>query len=212
MARLCKLVLLLSLLLGVPSAASAWPLVIDITAYPLGTDLSHVFDGVTLSILSNRPNADGPDGDQAFQPVASPVVLEAPREYAVWTDWLNLYYFRHGNFRVLEITLDRPTDFVAIDSVWYSDAPGMLAFDSAGNLLNADSWSSIPATYTHGPGGGYSVNRLQREQRDISRVVFGGLMGTSRPTRIEVHRVPTPTTLMLTAMGALLLVRRRNRA
>ena len=227
-------VVLLSLI-GFAAPASATTIVINPNDFPLGTDLSAMFEGVTLARLDNRDNRDGINGRPVYDPIASAV-------YAIPT-----YHTRSGlsiggistqaneyewcrttlgglpdcaHYNVLELLFDEPTDFVQVDSIAWSDYPVFYAYDIFGNRIDTFGNQHLFAGYgnvTHAtPGGDYiqTVTSLSfdhalgvsltaaRNQRDIARVVFGGIAGATSATQVT-YRVPEAETLGLLAIGIL---------
>ena len=218
MARHCKLVLLLSLLLGVPSVAHASFITINPNDYPLGTDLSTMFDGLTMSRLTNAGTT--------YNPVASAVyaIPSYHTDPALSIGGRSYYTFGYETCRVglsgclydvLELLFSEPTSFVQINSRGWSDGAGFLAYDSAGNRLGASFFNNaiISNVTQFGGGAGFSETlTLARGQADIARVVYAGMVGSTTPTQIT-YRVPEPSALLVLSLGgALLFVRRRKKA
>jgi hypothetical protein len=203
------------------STAHADIITIDPNNFPLGTDLSEMFDGVTLSRLVNERNNDGPSGQEIYRPVASPVVVS---EWDGWGRHLGLYSFvdeyqdcyggsifaRCQGYNVLEIAFTQPTDYISIWGAYWVDRPSIALYDASGAQINAllefeggllpndNHWRRITA---------------QRQTADVARVVVGGVVGNSLVTRVdynETHTVPEPSTLLVMAAGAIMMLRRRG--
>ncbi len=222
------------LLLSV-APASANEIVISADDYALGTNLSGMFEGLTISRLTNQPNQNGPDGREAYLPIASDVLIARINTQATIGGFASLLWEYEdcllGNgttrtcdpYSVLEIRFDTPTDFIQIDGIHQVDAPDFYAYDSAGNRLN----SGVAITgNAYAAGGGYtrltsgpdpmnphayltSSLAMQRDQSDIVRVVYAGVGGASSARRIT-YRVPEPSTLLLLSIGALAFRRSRE--
>jgi hypothetical protein len=195
-------------------------ILIDANAYVAGTDLSELFLGSSLLHLTNQQNTDGMDGRELYRPTGAPVLaltnFHSPDVLSIgsFASHLDDYdacsratlgsLFACRSYDVLELRLDNPTNFIAIDSIWFSDSPGIRAYDAAGNLLNLTGPGSL---YTHVGGvlnlpnsPTASTITLNRSQADISRIVFGGEAGNSTPLRIS-YNVPEPATLSLVGLG-----------
>jgi hypothetical protein len=223
------------LALTLVAAMSLWPgearadvIVIDPSDYTLGSDLSTLFTGVTMSRLTQR------DGSAFYDPLSSGVFASehyhAPDRltlgpYSYPEEWARCHQATlEGQaslscvegFSVLELRFDAPTNFVQITSAWFSDGPGLRAYDVHGSEV-----ARCDAAFG-GTGGGCAstvavpqfganstTSTIQREQRDISRVVFGGLPGISTPTEVR-YRVPEPSTLLFVALGIAGLLKTRR--
>lgn len=201
------------------SSARGELIVVDPNEYSLGTDLSTMFAGLSMAHLSNQPNQDGVDGRQLFEPVASPVyavsTYHAPTilsvggmsrellDYAGCSETVFGTLIYCSLYDVLELRFDSPTNFVQIDSRSFSDGPDILAYDALGNRIAG--WGYGGYTFTATPADSESwasTITLSRDQGDIARIVYGGLIGNSTPTRIT-YSVPEPTTLGLMGLGVL---------
>jgi hypothetical protein len=212
--------LLVIVFVAVAAPARADLILIDANAYAAGTDLSELFLGSSLLHLTNQRNTDGLDGRELFRPTGAPVLalrnFHSPEVLSIgsFARDLNDYDscsqaplgspFACRAYSVLELRLDNPTNFITIDSVWFSDSPGIRAYDTAGNLLNLTAPGSL---YTHVGGvldpsnsAFASTITLTRSQADVSRIVFGGVAGSSTPLRMS-YNVPEPGTLGLVALG-----------
>jgi hypothetical protein len=229
MVHLCKSALLVSLLLGVPSVANASFITIDPNDYPFGTDLSTMFEGATLSKITNRPNTDGMDGKTTFQPIAS-AAYAVPSYHlldglAIGSQGISIDDYEScrsaslyggsswacGSYDVLDVSFQEPTNIIQVDGAFFSDGPQLLAYDPAGNRITFAA-GELSASYA--PISDWSTGfsfSIHRQQSDIARVVFGGRDGNATASKITYNKVPAPSTLLMLSVGALFLLRVRKR-
>jgi hypothetical protein len=113
---------------------------------------------------------------------------------------------------LLEVSLDRATDFIQFDSTQLTDSPWAWAFDAAGNLL------SLTPVHTSNPMVGQSLS-LSSAAGNISRVLLAGNDGYSIVNSISynahIPSVPEPATLALLMVGLIgvaVTTRSRQRA
>lgn len=217
-----RVLILCVVLFGGATTASANIITINAADYPLGTDLSTMLEGVSMSRLVNRPNADGINGRTVFDPVASSVLLSEVNlvGQSFGGSFRNFEDFevcqRMGSsgagcgYNVMQLEFSTPTNFVQLLSASFSDPAGIAAFDIFGNRIAMGVGSTERLTNTPEQ---YLLNTLvvAREQNDIARVVFGGFSTASRPTEITYNRVPEPSTLLIMSMGVLAAARWRKR-
>jgi hypothetical protein len=229
-----------AVVLSVCVAASARADIITINpnAHAVGTDLSHLFPGVSMAQLTQTAGS-------TYNPVSS-AVMATPDYYGdavgslvmggggILEGYQTCYAASQtggsapgacGSWNsALELTFDGPANFVTITAAWLSDGPGMLAYDSAGNMIGS-------CFSPFGPGGAgssglcdayiipnnsvgnLSTVTIARAEGDIARVVFGGLIGRAMATEVT-YGVPEPATLALMGIGfagAAMMRRRRRR-
>ncbi len=216
------------LLSGAAATASATPITINPNDFPLGTDLSTMFSGATLSRVRNAPNTDGVDGRQAFRPVFAPVFALPTQhtdgalsigglgtEIHDYRDCRNSggsgLLFGCSNYDVLDVSFDNPTGFLEVRSMFFSDGPSILAYDRAGNQITF-ALGEYVATTTQAGSTRASTITLTRSQSDISKIVYGGAGGSATPVAIT-YSVAEPATvgmLLLGIAGAATLRRRRS--
>lgn len=118
-------------------------------------------------------------------------------------------FFCNAGWEVMELRFDIPIDFVQIDSRWSDDGPGMLAYDAAGHEI-ARCWSPFGgsgeggcADATYNPQGymeSTATLTIALDRPEISRVIFGGILGRSVATEVR-YSVPEPSALSLLGLG-----------
>jgi hypothetical protein len=221
--------LLLALLYLSSFGAHAVIITIDPDDYAHGTDLSHVAPGLTLNTLRqstfdmpissvyaplvvpilavdcDQSRCGAHEGTRGFGTrIPDGRISQGYGEINVW-DWCyeGLASSCRDGFSVLEMVFDQPTDFLRLETVWGSDPAAIMAFNSAGERLFYCGASYISCTdliHTEIVNGDYnSTFVVERSQRDISRVIFGAIMGSAHLGEIS-YRVPEPGTLALFAM------------
>jgi hypothetical protein len=218
-----RVLCVVGLLAGLASPVRADLIVADPNAHTLGTNLSAMFPGLSLTRLTNQPNQDGPDGRTAFRPVASPVYATGtyhdPTTLSLGGTMFHLENYdicsRAGStfaslcaYQVLELTFDTPTSFFQLDSIGFSDGAAIIVFDIFGNRLSGfQTVHSLRNT-----GGSATTFTMTRSTADIGRIVYGGNVGTTTATRLT-YNVPEPLTLgfvSLGLVGAGIFARRRK--
>jgi len=213
------------------SPAKADIIVLDPNTYAIGTDVSEILPGLSMSIVA---------GQTFWEAVYSPVVVSGGG-YGSYFGSLDLgrtYYAEYlerctpgmggptlgcdHHYRLQEFRFDAPTDFLQISAAAGADGFGMYAYDAAGNQIGSCGflWGGTSGD----PGcvnllapfsttsGNHGTLTFRREQDDISRVVFGGLAGTASITGVQ-YSVPEPSSLaaILIGVAAFQLRRRRRR-
>ena len=225
MTRMLRTLCVVGLFVGLASTAHADLIVIDPNDYTLGTDLSTMFPGVTLSRLTNQPNTAGPDGLTAFQPLATSVLATgtyhdpATLSFGGPASDLDLYdsCSARGSafsslcvYNVFEVRFDAPTHAFQLDSIFFSDSSGIIVYDTLGNRI-----SGYSTTYSRRNAyDGAGTFTMTRSTADIGRIVFGGLYGAATATRVS-YNVPEPVTLgfmTLGLAGAGVFARRRRQS
>jgi hypothetical protein len=88
---------------------------------------------------------------------------------------------------VLSIEFNTPTDFVEIEAVWSYDAPGLIAYDAAGNQLSQCLGAPCLSTVSFSSGEHLGVIRATAVSPVIKRVVFATPSGGSRARTIQYN-------------------------
>jgi hypothetical protein len=238
-SRIAKCCLAAVALSCLPAAAGAVIIVVDPRDHAIGTDLSHAYDGLTMQRL--RQNANTPAG---YDPVATPVTVSESCSYgpspclsgySEINEWGGCVSGTAAGFlprscsidhwSVLDLTFDVPTNLFQISASFGADTPGMNLYDSLGNLITR-CWgvlgtnSACQHTYQreHQSPNGYVDNLLtltfESTEANISRVVFGGVMGGVTANQILYrYNVPEPGTFTLLGLGLVGMgLSRRKRA
>jgi len=201
---------------GFASSARADLIVVNANDYPLGTDLSAVFAGVSMSkLVQSAWGITGIPVGATTAPVYAistyhdPTVLsfggmaDSIDGYLACTNNPSSWSCGQTGYSVLELRFDQPTDFVQLSGLFFSDAPSIMAFDTAGNqIAGFGGFGNYVEAVTFGVLSNGSSITLARNQRDVARVVYGGVQGVSTPTQVS-YKVPEPTTLGFLAVGLL---------
>lgn len=211
------------------ASASAGATIIDFdpTSYGRGTNLSNVQDGLSISRLSwpgGSPigNPLPPTRGDVFATRCSDVYFSClsgdnlgfgrTNLLEEYEPCLNGTRDCFGGPDVLEFTFRDLADSVSIALTWASDAPGLLAYDIDGNVLERCIFSlSCASAFSTGmPDSRGTMLTVSRDQRDIHRIVVGGIQGVSFAHRLS-YSIPEPSTFALMAVGLLGLGARRLR-
>jgi hypothetical protein len=211
-------------------SAGATVITIDPASYASGTNVSTMFEGLTISVLENRANALGTYNPTSLQAIVDACAIGPCGDPGGPTAGIggivgmaHHYDFcfqrsRQGltsqdcrdSWIVLELQFESGTDYVEIDSIWNSDLPGLWAYDSQGNLVDmcymafptASLGTHTTCSFVEGSsnGSGLGTTTLRSDTTDIARVIFGGWVGAGTVTGIS-YSVPEPGSLSAFLVG-----------
>lgn len=231
----------LAVLMSSPSLAN----VITISAqdYAYGTNISSIGSGLTISALEYTESADGTYATTRSDVYADPsVAMEGNTVPGYQTEGKGAFYSASGRYffgdlsdfydcrdggsgcgyhAALELLFERPIDFLLLGAFDSADPLGLVAFNSAGELLASCSlitgardgcgWANL--------SDGSNQVWLTGNGLDIARVLVGAAFYQSSVNLISYRfadadgaNVPAPsaTALLVLGLAGLALRRRRN--
>lgn len=214
----------IALLLVGMQTASAVVITLDPADYAVGTNLSNIQDGLTISRLQWP---DGSPRGAPLPPTRSDVQVTACAPYysclTPTTLGFGMTYVvnevsaceRGGGdcsrgVNALEFIFASPTDSVSMLFTFGSDPPIMHAYDINGALIDTCyTYYACGLFYAHDAYEYAATLTINRAERDIYRIVAGGNAGTSFAQHLS-YSVPEPGTFALFGLGLTgLLIRRR---
>lgn len=199
---------------GMTVAAQAAVVTRNPLDYPVGADVSTAWPGVRLTLLSTGVGTTyAPNMSPAIVgtcnygacPVSSPL-----NNVAGSLSYLSRYQTCYNQtragfwssdctryFRVLEAVFSNPTDFVEFNTAWNMDAPGIIAYDAAGNEIQS-CMPGFPVGATTGcltsieysPGTHIGVIRVATSSPVIARVVIGSPWGNAEALSMQYTMKP----------------------
>ena len=219
------------------SAARADLITIDADAYAPGTDISNVFEGVTLSHVTFTATGMQSSAVYAAAPCAGPecsVIGTASFGWQTAAGNINPAWYSTARYvntcvsqirsycyaepqHVLEVSLDVATDFIQFEATHLSDWPDVWAFDAAGNLLSLTGERTIHQPFAYPYSFGHQTVTLSSALGDISRIYISGNGGRNIIDSISFNApagsVPEPATLamMLAGLAGMGVARRRRK-
>jgi hypothetical protein len=186
------------------AAASAGTVTRNPRDHALGTDVSSLYGGVTLTKLTSVAGAT------TYAPTMSPVIVTNCAGYAACALFGNAYayggnlygaaefrscynanlaggssIFCGESWSVMQATFTTPTDFVEFHWTAWSDPPQMFAYDAAGNEIGACGPvgpSSCMTTHTFSPGFEKmgTIRLVANGATKIKKVVVGSFGASAR--------------------------------
>lgn len=209
-----KLFKLLSVVIaGMTATASAEVVTHNPLDYPVGTDISAAWPGVTLTLLTSGAGI-------TYAPRMSPAIVGAcsygacasssplnnvsGQLYYLWR-YRTCYNATRAGFRssscgypwgVLEAVFSNPTDFVEFNTAWNFDAPAIIAYDAAGNEIQVcmpgftvgSTTGCLTAVEFQSGTEHFGVIRVATSSAIIARVVIGAPWGNSEVLSMQYTR------------------------
>lgn len=228
MTRLLLLGLLMCSLMTTP--AHALLITIEPDSYVAGTNITNLFNGLTINSYSHTLTSTAPPtyGDVH-------VTNSVYRNLTPSTGTQHLGAFTNvydaarcwstgvcsspsmDSFHSLLLQFSSPTNFFDVASFWQSDPAGIYAYDSnnqlVGSCLSFGTYCSGAARityYSYGSGSSYSTLQLGSldGERRIRTVLIGGIIGNSAAAldTMRYSSVPEPSSLLLLLSGGILLL------
>lgn len=214
--------------LAMSASAHATIITLDADRLAAGTDVTNAIGGASLWSYSqagtstyaptiSRLSVMGSSGSRVFGRSGAGYSPENFRELnAAYNCMLGHPYSCGDGYQTMQLLFDRPTDYVGIETDWRDDHPGLYAFDASGRLLfSCLGLSAGPCSRTTSSlaDGQRTLFEFSRADKDVARVMFGGVYGANRVGAISVS-VPEPTSIALfgLALAGALAARRRAAA
>jgi len=188
----------------------------DADGYTQGTNISTVFEGMTLSSVGKHPPS-GLDGSVYSYESELATTGESVFGHNLTnhTEWYFDEYpaSHHPNDFGFRADFDMPANMVSIDIIaddtW--DYASLRTYDSSGTPLESYSnYADLPVV----PGYVFSAT-IQRDSFDIAYVIVGGIFANSASAvyldNLTANIIPEPGTVLLFGFGGLALLRTRRK-
>jgi len=205
-------------------------IVIEPDTFPVGTDVSNIVPGMTISRLTLVPDSNGRVTSSSYR--YDPVYVTdqglwghyptatGTRSFGQFSQaWLADDFWRTlgiiteergypttvGEFSVMLIQFENPVNFIDVMYTFTSDEVGIYAYNSSHTLVGY--YGNYPQNYISMNNGEYYFGTAQVGQLGdlgdpfIQTVIIGSIEGRADVDRIRVNTVPEPGTMALLGMG-----------
>lgn len=198
-------------------AAQADITTIDADPYASSTDVSTVFEGVTLSHLTWNGGAYQASAVHSTSCGTAPSPICNPVGFAMFgwqtptgtysSSWVSpgmsnvatclvdptQTFCSSPAQHILELSFDTDTDFVQFNATYTNYAPDVLAFDAAGNAVTVTPQVTVVQTYISGAALklGHRVVTVNAPSANIKRLWIAGSGGNSQIDGISFGRPAT---------------------
>lgn len=180
--------------------------------YAVGTNVTTLFEGVTLQMFSGQAGISTTYRDVYVESWPSPgnyAAATGTQTFGIFTDpmlaaqcWSGPCGTSGDPFSALLIQFDRPTNYVEISASWLSDAPALIGYGINGKHFLTYSPSSVIRPYWE-PSGAAAIFELGgvHSESMIQAIIVAGVLGNSNIDRIRYNSVPEPSSVLLLAAG-----------
>ena len=201
-----KTILQFALFLFMSSSVSGIIVSADADGYSNGTDISTVFDGITLSSVGGYPGLDG-----AVYAWADALASTGTNVFANNLSFQRQWYADLTDGFAFRADFDHPASSVSIDIIGddTGDYGELFAYNSSGVLIG---YILSPQLTT----GQVFRATIDRDWAfDIAYIIAGGAVSTEDTVHLDnlsADVVPEPATFCLLGLGSLLLTKQRRKA
>jgi hypothetical protein len=189
------------------SAAHADYTTIDADPYAPGTDVSNVFEGVTLSHLTwasgtyqSTPVHSASCGGSGTNPFCNSLGLAHLGSFTVdnmttvQTCLVDPTYAGCSSAaqHILELSFDTETDFIQFDATYRNNNPAVLAFDAAGNVVTLTTQVTYLLNFTGSNLFGHQLLTVTSATANIKRLWIAG--DSARSSMVNIVHFQRPAT------------------